>query len=286
MKTYIVNVSGGLTSYEALRRTIAAVGQEHTVALFADTKGDSTEEHAGEDEDTYRFNADVAMLLRIPIIRVADGRDIWQVFKDRRYINMRVGAGQLAACSQELKRKAIDKWIDARYLPSEIVRVFGMEWSEASRMDRLREQLAPCEVWFPLAEPPYVDKCHIAAELERQGVAAPRLYALGFEHNNCGGGCVKAGQAHFARLWQTMPDRYLYWERKEAEVGEYLGKDVSILKDRRGGVTVPMSLATFRARLEAGGDYDRLDFGGCGCFAQSPQLRMDDLLLEAEVARA
>lgn len=283
MKTFIVNVSGGLTSYEALRRTIAAVGRERTVPLFADTKGDSTEEHSGEDEDTYRFNSDVSELLGIPIIRVADGRDIWQVFKDRRYINMRVGAGQLAACSQELKRKAIDRWIEQHYSADQIVRVYGMDWSEAARMDRLRAELAPADVWFPLAEPPYVDKCHIAAELEAQGVAPPRLYALGFEHNNCGGGCVKAGQAHFARLFRTMPDRYLYWERKEQEVADYLGKDVSILKDRRGGVTLPMSLRAFRERLEAGGTYDQLDFGGCGCFAQSPQLRMDDLLVDLEI---
>ena len=35
---YIVNVSGGLTSFEALRRTIEPHGKENTHAYFADTK--------------------------------------------------------------------------------------------------------------------------------------------------------------------------------------------------------------------------------------------------------
>ena len=47
---YIVNVSGGLTSFEALRRTIERHGKDSTVAVFADTKI--------EDADSYRFLSD------------------------------------------------------------------------------------------------------------------------------------------------------------------------------------------------------------------------------------
>ena len=63
---YVVNVSGGLTSYEALRRTIAKHGKEHTLAPFANTKI--------EDEDLYRFLRDVERVLEIPIIWLEDGR--------------------------------------------------------------------------------------------------------------------------------------------------------------------------------------------------------------------
>jgi hypothetical protein len=145
-----------------------------------------------------------------------------------------------------------------------------MDWTEMHRIERLTTALAPQPVWFPLIEPPYVDKCQIAAFLENVSIAVPRLYALGFTHNNCGGGCVKAGQAHWAHLWYTMPDRYLLWEQKEQEIREHLGKDIAILKVQRNGISKPMTLKTFRERLEVGDtQYDKDDWGGCGCFVSA-----------------
>jgi orotidine-5'-phosphate decarboxylase len=47
---YIVNVSGGLTSFEALRRTIERHGKAAVTAVFANTRM--------EDRDLYRFLAD------------------------------------------------------------------------------------------------------------------------------------------------------------------------------------------------------------------------------------
>jgi hypothetical protein len=255
---YIINVSGGLTSYEALRRTIARHGRDAVRAVFADT----LIEHA----DLYRFLTDTERLLGVAITRLADGRDPWQVMKDRRAITMQ-GA---APCSQELKRKVIDRWVGENFEPGTYTRVFGMDWSEMARMERLKAELAPVPVWFPLAEPPYVDKCHIAADLEMAGVETPYLYRIGFTHNNCGGGCVKAGQAHWAHLWHVLPDTYALWEAKEDGVRQHLGKDVTILKDRRGGgPRKPMTLAAFRARLEMGEAYETDEWGGCGCFAPS-----------------
>lgn len=268
---YIVNVSGGLTSFEALRRTIERYGKERTRAVFADT--------LVEDADLYRFLDDQEKLLGIRITRLADGRDPWQVMRDKRCISI----GAMAPCSIELKRNVIDRFVAA--IEETNTRVFGMSWDEMERMDRLASMLAPAPVWFPLAEPPYVDKCHIADYLRRIGIAPPRLYELGFEHNNCGGGCVKAGQAHWAHLWRTLPERYALWEAKEEEIRSYLQKDVSILKDRRGGKVAHLTLRAFRAELERGERYDKTDWGGCGCFSQSPQLRMD-LLLEADVRAA
>lgn len=259
---YIVNVSGGLTSFEALRRTLDRYGKENTHAYFADT--------LQEDEDLYRFIADQRRYFGIEIERVADGRTIFQTWKDRRCITLRLPNGaDVAPCSMILKREVIDKVITARYKPGEYVRVFGYEWSEIDRMSRLEEDIFPEKAWFPLAERPFVDKCHITNFLESVGIVVPRLYTLGFEHNNCGGGCVKAGHAHWAHLWFTLKDRYLMWEEKEQEIREYLGKDIAILKDRRGGQSRPMTLREFRLRLESGDtDYDKDDWGGVDALPQ------------------
>ncbi len=257
---YIVNVSGGLTSFEALRRTLERYGKERTRAIFADT--------LIEDEDLYRFLDDQERYFGITIERVADGRTPWQVMHDERCITMQ----SAAPCSKILKRKLIDKVLNERYAPVTYTRVFGMDWTEMHRVDRLTASLAPQPVWFPLCEKPYVQKCDIAEYLEKIGIAVPRLYTLGFSHNNCGGGCVKAGMAHWAHLYYTLPDRYAVWETKEEEIRTYLEKNVTILRERVNGVAYPLSLHDFRLRLEAGDtSYDKNDWGGCGCFAPTSQ---------------
>jgi hypothetical protein len=275
MMKYIVNVSGGLTSFEALRRTIERYGKENTHAIFADTRI--------EDEDLYRFLADQERYLGIEIERVVEGRTPFQVMKDERCITLH----NMAPCSKILKRRSIDRLIAARYEAGTYTRVFGMDWTERHRIERLREALSPVPVWFPLNERPYVDKCHIANFLEKIGIAVPRLYTLGFTHNNCGGGCVKAGQAHWAHLYYTMPERYAMWEAWEEEMRTHLTKDIAILRERRGATSTTLTLRAFRLRLAAGDtNYDKDDWGGCGCFAPVAQLRMDELLLTSDVAGA
>lgn len=266
---YIVNVSGGLTSFEALRRCLEKYGKDNTVAIFADT--------LIEDEDLYRFLDDQEALFGINIIRLADGRTPWQVMKDARAITMQ----QMAPCSKILKRQLIDRYITEQYAHTEYTSVFGMDWTELHRVERLAQTLAPIPTWFPLTEEPWVDKCYIRERiLEPLGIKPPRLYDMGFPHNNCGGACVKAGQAHWAHLWRTMPERYLLWEAHEQDIRQHLGKNISILKDRRGGRSRPLTLSAFRKRLEKGKDYNRQEWGGCGCFAQMKQLRMDDLMIQ------
>lgn len=271
---YIVNVSGGLTSYEALKRTIAKHGRKHTIAVFADTRI--------EDPDLYRFLDDIEVHLRMPIERVADGRTPFDVWHAEQAITLRGHGAGVAPCSRVLKREPIARWIAEHFQDTPYTLVFGMDWSEQERMDRLAAAYAPVPVWFPLAERPYLDKCHIADALERDGIKVPDLYTLGFAHNNCGGGCVKAGQAHFAHLYRTRPATYALWEREEARFRRDFEKDVAILIDRRGGgPRRPLPLSVFRERLEQGETFDNSEWGGCGCFAPVTQERMDDLLFGA-----
>lgn len=270
---YIVNVSDGLTSFEALRRTLDRYGKANTLAVFADTRI--------EDEDLYRFLDDQERYFHLEIIRLQDGRTPFEVMIDERCIKL--PKYDMAPCSKILKHQTIDRFLTSRYCPGTYTRVFGMDWTEMHRVKRLTASLAPQPVWFPLLEKPYVDKCQIAKFLEAIEIPVPRLYEMGFTHNNCGGGCVKAGQAHWAHLQATNPERYAIWEAHEQRMQKVLQKEVTILRDRRGGHTTPLSLKTFRERLDAGGAFETSDWGGCGCFAPVEQLRMENLLAESEV---
>lgn len=79
--------------------------------------------------------------------------------------------------------------------------------------------------------------------------------------------CCRVGRTHFAHLLNVLPDRYAEHEAAEQSLRDYLGKDVSILRDRAGGDTAPLTLRALREQIEAGGVQDEFEWGGCGCFA-------------------
>lgn len=246
----VVMFSGGITSFEVLRR-VQASGAPFR-ALFADT--------LMEDEDLYRFTADVERVLGVTIERVADGRTPWEVFRKRRFI----AKHGTTICSQTLKRKVCVDWMRANE-PDGVV-ALGLDWSEPKRIEVNRAiwDKAGFETVFPLAEAPYKFKAESMEAAHALGIKPPRLYALGFEHNNCGGGCVLGGQAQWAHLLWTMPDRYAQHEEQEELTRKHIGKNVAILRDRRGGKTVPMTLRQLRERIQSGG-LPMDDAWSCSC---------------------
>lgn len=231
-------------------------GVDAVTFLFADTNT--------EDPDLYRFNEEAAAKLGGQIVRVADPqeRDIWDVFNDKQYI----GNTRIAQCSHVLKQDPAAKWVADNTTPDTAILYIGMEWSEPHRIEPNRAKWAPWRVEYPLTEPPIRDKDFWLEEARKAGLEPPRLYELGFSHNNCGGGCVKAGQGQWARVLEVFPERYAYHEERERQWRAKTGKDVAILRDRRGGTTRPLTLEALRKRIEAREAVDMDDIGGCGCF--------------------
>lgn len=256
----VVMFSGGIGSWAAAKRVAARHGTDGLTLLFTDT--------LIEDEDLYRFLDEAAANVGGRLVRIAEGRDPWQVFFDERFL----GNSQKDPCSKILKRRMADRWLAEHCDPARTVVYVGIDWTEEHRYTGLAARRA-ADGWrydAPLCEPPYIFGKREAMEwCEREGIHIPRLYKLGFSHNNCGGFCVKAGQTHFARLLQFFPDRYSYHEGREQAIRAYLGKPVSILTDRSGdGQKKPLTLRELRERITAGAQIDAFDEGGCGCFVE------------------
>lgn len=249
---HVVSFSGGIGSWAAAQRVRERHGVDDLILLFADVKM--------EDEDTYRFLRDAANNIGGEFVVISEGRDPWAVFRDERILTSR-----LDPCSKLLKRELLDRWIKERFAPDQCVRYIGIDWTEQHRLEAARPRFAPYTVEAPLCEPPLLSKADLIAQARAQGLEPPRLYALGFQHGNCGGFCVKAGQAQFAQLLRTFPERYRYHESKEQELRETLGPNAYILRDRRGGTTKPLTLRDFRLRMEAQETFDKHEWGGCGC---------------------
>ncbi|MFJ6348620.1 hypothetical protein ACIQKB_03985 [Streptomyces sp. NPDC092046] len=219
---HVVMWSGGITSWATARHVIAEHGTASVTLLFADT-------HA-EDEDLHVFNAQAAAQLGVPITRVADpaGRDPWQVFEDKSW----VGNTRIAQCSLDLKVKPCRDWLEENTDPADTTVYVGIDWTETHRLPAIVRGWDPWTVDAPLIRPPYTDKRDLIAEAKAAGLPTPRMYDLGFEHANCGGACVKGGQAQWARLLEVFPERYAKAERFEERMRAKLGKDVAILRDR------------------------------------------------------
>lgn len=263
---FVCMFSGGVGSWAAAKKIAAEVGPNNLTLLFADTRI--------EDPDLYRFLEEGAAAVGSQLVRIADGRTPWEVFRDERML----GNSRVAPCSKLLKQVPARRWMQEN-APSATV-VLGIDWTEQHRLPGAVEGWRPWKVRAPLCEEPWQSwrtKSELLADLAAEGIRPPALYSEGFPHNNCGGGCVRAGSAQFVHLLNVRPETFAEWEAGEEEMRSYLGRAVAILRDRRGGTTRPLPLSELRAReMQQPGLFADEDWGGCGCFLAS----------EPEVAKA
>ncbi len=316
---HVVKYSGGTGSWAAAKRVAECHGTDDLILLFTNTLAEDTDLYRflvegafnvfGRrapvpittyarsipewHEDRYGRRRMLANLRRhmaalLPeLVWCTPGLDPWEVFEARRFL----GNSRVDPCSQDLKRRPADRWIAQHCDPASTTLYIGIDWTEEHRFDdgagREAKNHWAKRGWraeAPLCEVPLISKADIGAWLDRERILVPRLNRLGFAHNNCGGFCVKAGQGHYAHLLQTWPERYAFHEAREESLRDQLGKDVSMLTDRRGdGRKKPLTLRDLRRRLEAGERIDRFEIGGCGCFLDDPNAE-DTALLEELLA--
>ena len=256
MTTAVVQFSTGAGSAEVAYRAVGAY--DEVVLLTADT--------TVEDEDNWRFAKEVAADLGSPEwVVLRDGRNPMQVGRDRSC----VPSNRMAVCSQELKTKPLRAYIEGRWTADECVILLGFDWTEDHRHAKSVEPWKPYRIESPLMAPPFLAKSQILDRMRERGIEPPRLYASGASHANCGGGCVRSGQAAWRRLLNWDRSRYLTWEAEEETSRQHLGKDVAILRHRSGPAKgSALTLRSFRERLEADPSlFDPEDEGACGCTA-------------------
>jgi hypothetical protein len=256
-------LSGGVGSWCATRRYVDLHGPDGVVCLFTDV-GDGGP-YVGEDADTYRFLEDAVANLGVPLIRLQDGRSIWDVFRARKWL----GNSGLSHCSWELKTKPALAWVEEHADPATTRLLVGIDWMEGDRrLPAIRKNWAPYEVIAPLTDRPLLGRAQMRKMLTDAGLRGPRLTEqLGMAHANCIA-CVKGGHGHWKQVLDLFPDHFAYAEQQERAIRSELG-DVSILKDRVGGTARSLTLTEFRERSQAGGtQIDLFDLGGCGCMAE------------------
>lgn len=253
---HVVMFSGGVTSWAAAKRVAALHGTD-LVLLFTDTNI--------EDEDLYRFLKEGAGNVGGELVWLDnDGKTPFDVFRDVRML----GNNRIAPCSRVLKQEPARRWVEDNCDPVDTTVHVGIDWTELHRLDKVQHGWDPWPVDAPMTWRPLIDKQQVFDWLESEGIARPRLYDLGMPHNNCGGGCVRAGQRQWKQLHYAMPERFDWWAEQEQGIREHLDADVSILRDRRGGPVTPLPLYELKRREDEQPSLlaDDDSWGGCGCF--------------------
>ena len=204
---YAVSLSGGLASAISAERVIQRYGRENTLLWFADT--------LYEDDDLYRFLLECMQRWQGTLYWYTDGRTPLEVAAQKKLIPCNLAA----PCSYELKVKPFRQFIQA--MPTLPVVYIGLDRWEKRRLASVTQSYGkaiPSVVvdypllWEPYEARPFVDVCR-----QDWSIEPPRLYALGFSHNNCGGRCVRQGIREWVRLGTHFPDRYQACEEWEQE---------------------------------------------------------------------
>lgn len=257
--THVVMFSSGIGSWAAAKIVADRYGVENTKLLFMDTQI--------EDDDNYRFLKEAADNVGAELVWLKEGRDVFQVFKDVKYM----GNSRIDPCSRILKRETADKWIEENFTPETVIVYTGIDWTEQHRHERMAKRKLPWIYKAPLVDEA-ITKAGMLSWAKSEGLEPPRMYDMGFQHANCGGFCIKSGQAQFKKLWENFPERYLEYEKKEQEVYDHIGSAHPFIRKTENGQMRYLSMREFRTEyLEPNCQIDELDWGGCGCFVDQQQ---------------
>lgn len=141
--------------------------------------------------------------------------------------------------------------------------VVGISWDEIHRQQAINDGWCCYLVETPLINPPLLDKQMMLNEAKSDGLQPPRLYSYGLAHSNCGGGCVRAGIAHWKHIYRVLPKVFKLWKEEEQKMREKLNKNVSILAKN----SKPYTLDELEKDINSNEQLDLFDWAGCGCFS-------------------
>jgi hypothetical protein len=237
---HIISVGGGIASTLILPLWVREqYPRDEIVMLMAKLPN--------EDPDVWRLCDAVCSMIGVEMEYIGTHRQPFDAFYEQRFL----GNSRIDPCSKYLKRQVIGRWMTNHYHSSDVMYV-GIGAYEAHRWEAVYTRWADSGV---RVEMPLMQQPHWTRESQMQFCRdtvgfVPRLYKYGFNHNNCGGACVKAGQREWARLLYYLPDVYDWWERQEHEFRKWIKRNVAILKKTKHGTSYPLTLRTLRRRMQ------------------------------------
>lgn len=206
-----------------------------------------------EDTDNDRFAKECENWFGLPILEIknpAYASSIYDVFAKRKYI-----AGiQGASCTMFLKketRKLFQEFGD--------LQVFGFTKEENDRLDRFIDANNDVRIW-PVLQENNLTHSDCIALLKKANIEIPRMYKLGYKHNNCIG-CVKGGAGYWNKIRKDFPEQFV----KMANFSELLGVKLIKHKGRRIFLKeLPINVGNYKEEPEI----------ECGIFCEAAERKL------------
>ena len=126
-------------------------------------------------------------------------------------------------CTTHLKKKVRLKF----QKPNDVL-VFGYTAEEEERLNTFIDRNNEVPVRAPLIEKG-LTKSEVLAMIENANIELPKMYKLGYDHNNCIG-CVKGGMGYWNKIRLDFPKQFKEYAVMERERG------YTILKDENGAI--------------------------------------------------
>lgn len=243
--TYIVSVGGGLSStMELPLRVIEQHGRDNVKLVMC--------ELPNEDPDVWRLVKAVEAYTHVKVEMTGDKLTPWDIFFQEKAINPVMSGVRASICSLRLKSQVMAAWVNEHCDPSKDVMCVGITAGEIERMLSIRANWhkAGWKVEAPLSLDPTVTREYLMAKSQRLFGFVPRLYKWDFDHNNCGGACIKAGQYQWVRLLHYLPDVYQWWEENEERFRREINPNIAILRTQIKGKSRPLPLKKLRETWE------------------------------------
>lgn len=201
-----------------------------------------------EDKDLYRLHDEVSRIFQRPVIDIWNGKcpSPMDIFTKARFL----GNSHKAPCTTHAKQLPMKRYIKANYDPAKVQLALGITYHELDRRLVITKNWAKTgyETVYPLEDIAWGRQEWIQFCYNILGFV-PRLYLMGFAHNNCGGACVKAGLYQWVKLLEFLPDVYEEWERGENEFRARFG-DYTMLKKGGKPITLSELKADYKAKKE------------------------------------
>jgi hypothetical protein len=234
---HIVSFSSGLSSALTAVRVLEKYADAQLV--FMDTNF--------EDEDNYRFMSDFENKFGVKILRLAEGRNPYEVSRAQHVIPN----NSLAPCTFRLKINLFKKYLKS--LEGETTIYIGYDYSEMHRCESTTKNYESLgyKVDYPLLWKPIEFRNYQIVSKNDWGIEPPRMYRLGYTHANCGGRCVKQGQGDWIRTLINFSERYAEIERWEKDMRENkVNSNYALLKTQTPEGNKPLTLEELRTKHE------------------------------------
>lgn len=261
MKTIICSIGGGYSSTVKMPEILL---QKHNADEVHFVNCVLPNEH----KSTWQLIDSVSRKLGFEVTHIAfdpDAENKWRYVENRTDTNQLyapfdifdlvdfVGNTRIDPCSRMLKRETIKNYIDTVYSPNNCVIAVGIHSDEIERAIEIKRNWTNngYDVVFPLEDVEKLDtQQEIDYMLNEYGVDM-EMYRLGFEHNNCHGACVKAGQKQWAMVYLYFPHVFAEWEsREQTWIENHEGKAYPFLRKTVNGEQGYMTLKQFRKYIE------------------------------------